>query len=62
MKKFNITIYETLSTTVEVDAESVEEAKEIVKEMYFDEKIILTADDFSYREIREENECEREEF
>lgn len=47
MKTFNITITEVLSTTVDVQAESPEEAVQIVKDRYRNSKIVLTADDFT---------------
>lgn len=61
-KNYTVYIHEVLSRAVDVKAESVEEAKEIVEKMYYDEQIILTAEDFAYREMREESETDYEEF
>lgn len=62
MKTYTVFIHEILARSVDVKAESAEEAKEIVEKMYYDEEIVLTADDFAYREMREENEDDYEEF
>lgn len=61
-KTYTVFIHEILARSVDVEAESVEEAKAIVEKMYYDEEIVLTADDFAYREMREENEDDYEEF
>lgn len=47
MKTFNITITEVLKTTVETQAETLEEAIQNVKDRYRNQEIILTADDFT---------------
>lgn len=47
MKTFNITITEVLKTTVETQAETLEEAIQNVKDQYRDQEIILTADNFT---------------
>ncbi len=47
MKKYKVTITEILKKTVEVDAEDYTEAVETVESAYFQEQIILTADDYS---------------
>lgn len=47
MKTFNISITEVLKTTVETQAETPKEAIQKVKDRYRDQKIILTADDFT---------------
>lgn len=47
MKTFNISITEVLKTTVETQAETLEEAIQTVKDQYRDQEIILTADDFT---------------
>ena len=44
--KYRVAIIETLSRGVEVEAEDVDEAREMVEEMYEKGEIILTADDF----------------
>lgn len=47
MKTFNITITEVLKTTVETQAETLEEAIQNVEDRYRNQEIILTADDFT---------------
>jgi hypothetical protein len=44
--KYRVAIVETLSKGVEVEAGDIDEAREIVEEMYEKGEIILTADDF----------------
>lgn len=46
MKKFNVTITETLKKTVEVDAESQDEAEQIVNDSWYRGEHILDADNF----------------
>lgn len=46
MAKYPITIKETLSRTVEIEADSVSEAVELAKGMYRHGYVILDADDF----------------
>ena len=53
MKKFDIEIEETLQKVVSVDANSVDEAIDIVHEMYRNEEIILDENDFKDVEFRE---------
>lgn len=55
-KTFNITITEILSTTVETQAETLEEAIQNVKNRYHNSEIILTADDFNGRVTFEEEQ------
>ena len=47
MKTFNITITEVLKTTVETQAETLEEAIQNIKDRYRNQEIILTANDFT---------------
>lgn len=47
MKTYDISITEVLKTTVETQAESLEEAIQNVKDQYHNQEIILTADDFT---------------
>lgn len=54
MKTFNISITEVLKTTVETQAETLEEAIQTVKDQYHDQEIILTADDFTSQVTFEE--------
>jgi hypothetical protein len=49
MKKYNITINETLSKTMLVIADSPEEAVEEIESLINREQIVLTADDFTDR-------------
>lgn len=56
MKKYRVTITETLATSVEIEAESESEAIDIAEEQYHNEDIVLTAEnyvdtDFSTKEI-----------
>lgn len=51
MQIYNIEIQEFLSKVVEVKAASVEEAISKVKEMYYNEEIVLDADDYVTTEI-----------
>ena len=46
MKNFEITITERLIKTVEVEAENYSQAVQIVRDRYFEEDIVLTADDY----------------
>lgn len=52
MKKFDVEITEYLQKTIEVDAKDENEAYSKVKQMYDDEEIVLSADDFTGREIK----------
>lgn len=49
MKEYQVTIEETLSRMVTVNAENEEEAEKIVKEKYLNQEIVLNADDISSR-------------
>lgn len=49
--KFDITVIETLSRTVSVDAENYDEALEKVEEMYNRQEIILDSSDFKGKVI-----------
>lgn len=61
MKTFNISITEVLKTTVETQAETLEEAIQNVKDRYRDQEIILTADDFTGQvTFEEEKQTEKE--
>ena len=46
-KTYNVTIKETLGKTVQVQAESNQEARDMVIEDYYSENIVLTADDYT---------------
>ena len=46
MKKFRVTVTETLKRFIEVEAENEDEAAEKVDFMYDNEDIVLTADDY----------------
>lgn len=46
MKKFNVNVVETLSRIIEVEAGSLEEAKDIVMDMYDNEEVVLDAGDY----------------
>ena len=66
-KKYNVTITETLLRTVEVEAESEEDARAKVEELYDNCDIVLSADDFdgmdmSVEEVTDEDvTCNEEE-
>ena len=51
MKTFEIEIKETLSKTIEVEANSIEEAIEKATLLYNNEEIILNSDDYLDTEI-----------
>lgn len=44
MTKFEVDIIETLQMRVEVEAESLEDAIDYVRDQYYDEEYVLTAD------------------
>lgn len=46
MKKYTVTIIETLSRTIDIEAESFDEASAEIMAKYNDEEIVLDADDF----------------
>lgn len=54
MPTFKIEIKEILKRTVEIEAESVDEAINIAEDMYNDAEIVLDADDLAYTDIKEE--------
>lgn len=61
MKTYNISITEVLKTTVETQAETLEEAIQNVEDRYRDQEIILTADDFTGQvTFEEEKQTEKE--
>ena len=49
--KFDFIITEYLKKIVRVEAENYREAREKVDDLYCEEKIVLTADDFCDRDI-----------
>lgn len=61
MKTYNISITEVLKTTVDIQAETLEEAVQIVKDRYRDQEITLIADDFTGQvTFEEEKQTEKE--
>ena len=61
MKTFSISITEVLKTTVDIQAETLEEAVQIVKDRYRNSEIVLTADDFTGQvTFEEEKQTEKE--
>lgn len=56
MPKFNIQVKEILRRVVEIEAETLEEAIDIAKDMYQNEEIVLDADDFAFVGITEETD------
>lgn len=53
METFKIEIQEFLTRIVEIKARSVDEAVSKAKEMYFEEEIVLDANDYTSIEIKE---------
>ncbi|MGL6119019.1 MAG: DpnD/PcfM family protein [Fusobacteriaceae bacterium] len=51
--KFHVEIEEILQRVVEVEAEDIDEAMDIVRQQYRDEEIVLDAGDFKGEEFRE---------
>lgn len=49
--KFDITVIETLSRTISVDAENYDEALEKVEDMYDRQEIVLDSSDFKGKVI-----------
>ena len=61
MKTYNISITEVLKTTVNIQAETLEEAIQNIEDRYHDQEIILTADDFTGQvTFEEEKQTEKE--
>ena len=58
MKKYEVIIYETLSRSVEVEAKDVDEAREKVRNMYFNEEIVLDSSDYIDTDFEVETICE----
>ena len=56
MPKFNVQVKEILRRVVEIEAETLEEAINIVDEMWRNQEIVLDADDFAYVDIAEETD------
>lgn len=56
MPKYNVTITETLSRTIETDAKDTSDAESQIQAMYDREEIVLTADDMLDRSISAEHE------
>lgn len=52
---YSVTIEETLSRAIDIDASSADEARAKVEKMYRDEDIILDADDFTGHDITVDN-------
>jgi hypothetical protein len=52
MAKFNIEVIETLSRTIEVEADDMDEANVILSQRYHDEEIILDSSDHVSTEFK----------
>ena len=52
MAKFKVNITETLSRTIEVEAESKSDAKDMVRAIYDNEDLVLDYSDFEEVEIK----------
>ena len=48
MKKYKIQIIETLSRIIAVKADSEEEAEMVVQDMYREEEVVLTSEDYDF--------------
>ena len=55
MGKYKVFIYETLSKTIDIEAEDYSDAIKKVKEKYYNEEIVLSADDYYDTEF----DCEK---
>jgi hypothetical protein len=55
-KKYEVYIEETLRKTIVVEAENEDEAFQIADELYHEEDVVLTADDFAEYNIYVERE------
>jgi flagellar biosynthesis regulator FlbT len=55
MATYKVVIVETLSRTIEVEADKAYDAVQIVKEMYNDEEYVLDADDLEAVEFMVRN-------
>lgn len=55
-KKYQVSIEEILRKTIYVEAENEDEAYQIADELYHDEKVVLTPDDFTEYGIYVERE------
>lgn len=53
MPTFKIEIKEVLKRTIEIEADSLWEATYKAEDMYNNEEIVLSADDFAYMDIQE---------
>lgn len=53
METFRIEVKETLSRTIEIEANSMDEAYSKVREMYRDEEIVLDSEDYIETEFIE---------
>ena len=56
--KYRIQITETLLKTVIIKADSAEEAEMIAQDMYREEEIILSADDYDFTEMTDIGEVD----
>lgn len=54
-KEYEVTITEILQKTVNVEASSKDEAEQIAEDMWRDEEIVLTAEDFTEVEYKADN-------
>ncbi|MBC7411343.1 MAG: DpnD/PcfM family protein [Bacteroidia bacterium] len=53
METFKIEVKETLSRTIEIEANSMDEAYSKIREMYRDEEIVLDSEDYIETEFIE---------
>jgi len=55
MDKYKVIIFETLSKAIDIEAEDYSDAIKKVKEKYYNEEIVLSADDYYDTEF----DCEK---
>ena len=62
MKEFNVTIIETLKRTVTVEAETAEDAKDMVDAAWHNSEYILEAEDFDGVEFTIQDDKNKAEY
>lgn len=59
MKRYAVTITETLTRTLWIDAETAEDAEDQAKDLYENKEVVLDADDHSDTEFMVQEWCEQ---
>lgn len=62
MKKYDFNIIETLARVVTIEAETLEEAEEKIRDMYNNEEIVLDSSDFQDTNIEILRDSEGNEY